>query len=127
MIDEFNPPIKERETSELLEIVAAEKKWNPEAVNLAFSELRARKVDYKKIEHSKYLSNKKGRIKNSRKANEGYNIFDLIGEPFWTIVEILFSWELKKDGYLRKARQQKRMRFSILILIIIGLLYSALK
>ena len=127
MIDEFNPPIKERETSELLGIVAAEKKWNPKAVSLAFSELKARKVDYKKIEHAKYLSNKKDRIKGSRKANEGYSIFDLIGEPFWTVVEILFSWELKKDGYLRKARQQKRIRLLIIIFIIIGLLYSLLK
>ena len=124
MTSEFNPPIKERQTRELLEIVGSEEKWNPTVVELAYIELKERKVDPNKINHSKYLADKSDKIDALKKGRIGYDIFEIISEPLWPVVEILFSWELKKDGYLRKARQQKRVRIVLLILIIAGFIYS---
>jgi hypothetical protein len=126
MTDEFTPPIKERTTEELLKIVGAPEKWNPKAVRLATNELSNRKVEPKKIETAKYLSKKRDKIDNRIKANESYHICDFIAQPFWTLFEIIFSWELKKDGFPRKARQQKYFRIAIGIIILIGIAYSYL-
>jgi|SRR5690554_774878 len=126
MTDEFTPPIKERTTEELLKIVGAPKKWNPKAVRLATNELSNRKVEPKKIETAKYLSKKRDKIDNRIKANESYHVCDFIAHPFWTLFEIIFSWELKKDGFPRKARQQKYFRIAIGIIILIGIAYSYL-
>ncbi|WP_298289114.1 hypothetical protein [uncultured Lutibacter sp.] len=120
---DFTPPIKERKTEELLEIIGTPENWNPKAIKLAESELRDRKVDKKKIETAKYISKKIDRIKRKGKANESI-FWDLISEPFGTIIIILFSWELKKDGFDRKAREQKIIRIIILsvIIIVLGLI-----
>jgi hypothetical protein len=63
--------------------------------------------------------NKKAKYEDLKKAKEGYNILDFIFETGLIFFEVLFSWELKKDGYLRKAKQQKYIRIAILILILI--------
>jgi len=60
---DFTPPIKERKTEELLEIIGTPENWNPKAIKLAESELRDRKVDKKKIETAKYISKKIDKIK----------------------------------------------------------------
>ena len=126
MINEFTPPIKERATSELLNIVGTPDKWNPNAVRLANRELVIRKVETKKIETAKYLSKKRNKIDKRIKANESYHICDFISEPFWTLFEIIFSWELKKDGFPRKARQQKHFRIAIGIIVLVFIAYSYL-
>ena len=120
---DFTPPIKERKTEELLEIIGTPENWNPKAIKLAESELRDRKVDKKKIETAKYISKKIDKIKRKEKANESI-FWDFISEPFGTIIIILFSWELKKDGFDRKASEQKIIRIIILsvIIIVIGLI-----
>jgi hypothetical protein len=120
---DFTPPIKERKTEELLEIIGTPENWNPKAIKLAESELRDRKVDKKKIETAKYISKKIDKIKRKGKANESI-FWDFISEPFGTIIIILFSWELKKDGFDRKAREQKIIRIIILsvIIIVIGMI-----
>lgn len=117
IIDDFKPQIKTRTTAELLEIVGAEDKWNSKAVRLAYSELTLRKVENKRIETAKYLNKKKERLEEKEKSNEGYSLLDFIFAPFFTLIEILFSWELKKDGFQRKAKQQKYFRITLLILI----------
>ncbi|SFU39884.1 hypothetical protein SAMN05216480_102250 [Pustulibacterium marinum] len=125
MTDEFIPPIKERTTDDLLKIVGAPDKWNPRAVFLANNELINRKVEPKKIQTAKYLSKKREKVEERIKANESYQFCDFFFNPFWTLFEIIFSWELKKDGFIRKAKQQKyfRIGIGILILICIGLSY----
>lgn len=127
MIDDFKPPIKERTTDELLEIVGAPNKWNPEAVRLASNELIERKVEPKKIKTAKYLSNKREKVSKRVKANESYHLCDFILNLFPTLFEILFSWELNKDGFSRKARQQKYFRITILILVLVSIGYSYFK
>lgn len=126
MTDEFTPPIKKRTTEELLTILGAPEKWNPNAVRLATNELTNRKVEPKKIETAKYLSKKRDKIDERIKANESYHVCDFIIQPFWTLFEIVFSWELKKDGFARKARQQKYFRIALGIIIMICIVYSYL-
>lgn len=126
MTDEFIPPIKERTTDELLEIVGASEKWNPKAVRLATNELTNRKVEPKKIETAKYLSKKRDKVEKQIKANESYHVCDFIFNPWPNLIEILLSWELKKDGFPRKARQQKRFRIVIGIIIFSCIAYSYL-
>jgi len=126
MTDEFIPPIKERTTDELLEIVGASEKWNPKAVRLATNELTNRKVEPKKIETAKYLSKKRDKVEKQIKANESYHVCDFIFNPWPNLIEILLSWELKKDGFPRKARQQKRFRIVIGIIILSCIAYSYL-
>ena len=117
--DEFKPPIAERETNDLLEIVGSEKKWNPKAVSLAYIELENRNVEQAKIRTAKYLSLKKEKIEIKNKANESFHICDFILEPFGTLFQIVFSWELKKDGFIKKAEQQKKLRIVILIITVL--------
>lgn len=124
MTDEFTPPIKERTTEELLKIVGAPEKWNPNALRLATNELTNRKVEPKKIQTAKYLSKKRDKVEKRIKANESYHVCDFILNPFPTLIEIIFSWELKKDGFPRKARQQKHFRIVIGIIIISCITYS---
>ncbi|WP_299710434.1 hypothetical protein [uncultured Tenacibaculum sp.] len=123
MTDDFNPPIQSRTTKELLEIVGAPKKWNPKAVSLANTELLKRGVKEDKIKTAKYLNEKRERIIRTTKAKEGYSILHFIFLPIQTLVELLFSWELKKDGFDRKAKQQKYFRLSLLALIVVFFLY----
>lgn len=124
MKDEFTPPIKERTTEQLLKIVAAPEKWNPKAVSLAKIELQERKIGTEKVEQTKYLLKKRGKFEDLKKAKEGYHFCDFIFNPWWTLFEIIFSWELKKDGYIRKSKQQKYFRIAILILILIIVLFN---
>jgi len=114
----FNPPIKDRSTKDLLEIVGSPKDWNSQLVELAETELKTRKIGNEKIKTAKYISKKRVKIKKSKKANDSL-IWDFISEPFGTIVVILFSWELKKDGFDRKAKEQKIIRLTILIVTIL--------
>ena len=124
MTDEFTPPIKSRTTDELLKIVGAPEKWKSKAVQLANDELNNRNVERKKIDTAKYLSKKRDRIEKERMANESYHVCDFIWYPFRTLFEIIFSWELKKDGFDRKARQQKNFRLIIGLIILIFIIYS---
>lgn len=124
MID-IKPPIIERSTEELLEIVGLPKDWKPEIVDLAMFELKKRKIDKQKIDTAKYLSQKRERIKKSNKANESL-LWDFIGDPLWTIVIILFSWELKKDGFDRKAKEQRVIRLTLLSIAVLILAWTLL-
>ena len=117
--DEFKPPIAERDTANLLEIVGSPKKWNPKAVSLAYIELDNRNVEQAKIRTAKYLSLKKEKIEIKNKANESYTICDFIFEPFGTLFEIIVFWELRKDGFIKKAEQQKKLRLIILVIVVI--------
>lgn len=126
MAEEFTPPIKSRSTDDLLEIVGASKKWNPKAVLLANNELINRNVALKKIDTAKYLSKKRDRIEKQKLAKESYDVCDFILRPIPTLFEIIFAWELKKDGFDRKARQQKYYRIIIGLTILITITYSYL-
>jgi hypothetical protein len=126
MIDDFKPPIKTRTTEELLEIAGAPKKWNERALKLALDELYNRKVDTKQIDQAKYIEKRQLQFENLKKAKESYTFLDFIFEPASNFFEILFSWELEEEGYILKAKQQRKYRpiiISIIIVIIISFFF----
>ncbi|KIO53620.1 hypothetical protein [Flavobacterium hibernum] len=118
MIDNFKPPIKSRTTQELLNIVGSPKKWNRDALYLAKYELSNRNVDTSEIENAIKLANEKEEEEILRKVNKSYQISDFILKPKGTLFELLFTWELKKDGYILKAKQQKTFRITLIIIIL---------
>ena len=86
MKDDFKPPIKSRNTEDLLQIVSSPKKWNPIALKLAEIELYDRKIDSKKIEQAKYLGAKKDRIEAFKIANENFFFFSI--NPFHLFIDL---------------------------------------
>jgi hypothetical protein len=118
MIDNFKPPIKTRTTVELLEIVGSPKKWNPEALKLAKTELSNRNIGTKEIDNAIQSAIENEDAEKLKKANKSYQISDFILKPKRTILELLFTWELKKDGYILKAQQQKTFRITLAIVIL---------
>jgi len=118
MIDEFIPPIKERSTEQLLEIVAEPTKWESRAVILAREELRVRNIDDKKVAQKKYIIDKEYKYENLKKARESYDFLDFILFP-QKIFGVILSFELKKDGYIRKAEQRKIILvvFALIVLL----------
>lgn len=128
MQDDFKPPIKSRSTEDLLKIVGAPKKWNPIALKLAENELYYRKIDSKKIEQAKYLEAKKDRIETSKIANENFSFFSFDPTNLfinWSeIFMFLFSWEYEEDGFLKKARIQRKYRPILLLFILVIIIYT---
>ncbi|MCX2740257.1 hypothetical protein [Pontibacter anaerobius] len=118
----FEPPIAERETDELIQIVNFPDDWNPVAVEQARAELLARNIspeyNTKKVAVLKRYKQKKREFANKRKANEGYHWEDFIFSLDDVLVEMLFDWDMKKDGYLIKHRQRKYSFFILAILIL---------
>ena len=125
MTDEFKPPIKERSTNQLLDIVCEPKKWNERAVMLAQNELVNRNVGRETIQQKTkqkiYIANKEIKVENLRKAKEKYDLLDFIFSLDDVLIEVLFTWDLKKQGYTKKAKQQKTILcvFAIVISILI--------
>ncbi|WP_264526305.1 hypothetical protein [Flavobacterium sp. N502536] len=122
MKDNFKPPIKTRTTKELLAIAGAPKKWNPQAYKLAIDELYNRKINFKLIDQAKYIEKKKENLEALKISKESYSIFDFIFNLGETLIEIIFAWDLEKEGYLRKAEQQKKFRILLFFLTIFILL-----
>lgn len=118
MKDEFSPPINTRSTDELLDLVSEQSKWEKRAVDLAKKELDKRNVKSESIAQRRYIIEKKDKIENLKIANESYSPLDFIFEPFWTMLEIIFGWNLEKDGYLKKAKQRKKILPVLVILIL---------
>lgn len=128
MQDDFKPPVKSRSTEDLLKIVSAPKKWNPIALKLAENELYKRKIDSKKIDHAKYLENKRDRIETSKIANENFNFFSFDPTNLFInwgeIFMFLFSWEYEEDGFLKKAEIQRKYRPMILMVILAIIIFT---
>ena len=126
MFPDIFPPIKDRTTKELLSIYGAPGEWREDVLHQAEMELIARRVDQKKLDHARYLFKRKGQLESLKKANESFHVCDFIFDPIPSILEVLFNWELKKDGYLKKARQQKKIVIAILIATLFILLFAFL-
>ena len=114
---EFNPPINTRANEDLFLILNNNKEWDKEAVKQDEHELTKRGVVNKEIIHSKYIYNKEQKLKKLRKANESL-LPDLFLHPTRTMILIMFTWELKKDGYVRKAKEQFYIRIIVIAIII---------
>jgi hypothetical protein len=125
--DDYKRPIKTRKDEEIIEIVSFPEKWSPKAVELAKLEFENRKLDPKKIQTAQYLDKKRKKIEVKKKADEGFTLWDFIDDPFMTLFILIFSWELKKDGYLKKAKQQKYFRIFFVIVILLVILKNQVK
>jgi hypothetical protein len=127
----FNPPINKRTTEELLEIMESADDWNPDAVDLSLAELIHRKIPLNEIKNSSFIGSKKKELEKQRKANLSYKISDFIipwpifsYSNYGAFFDILFSLNLKKDGYYRKAKQQKYFRLTLGVIILIVILIN---
>lgn len=120
----FSPPMRERTTKELLTIVDTSEKWITIA-DQARIELKLRNSSQEQIDDAKCLLEKVDKCENLKRAKESYTVSDFIFEPVMTIFEVLVSRELEKDGYLRKASQQKRLRIIIGLGILTAIIYSS--
>ncbi|WP_143741223.1 hypothetical protein [Pontibacter ramchanderi] len=127
----FEPPISERNTDELIQIANFPDDWNPMAVEQAKNELMVRNVSLeyqnKKVSVWKRYKEKKKVVTNKTKANERYHWVDFIIRLDEVIVEMLFDWDMKKDGYARKHQQRKYTFAVIGILVVVGYLLLKLK
>lgn len=121
--DNFKPPIKSRTTRELIEIAACPEKWNEVAFLLAQKELELREINPNEIKRKRRNIKQSERNKRYKTANEPFCFFTF--DPFegfinWgDIAVFLFSWELEKDGFIRKAQFQRTYRPFIIIIFIL--------
>lgn len=129
MIDDFKPPIKSRTTEELLAIAGAPKKWNERALKLALDELYYRKVDTKDIDQAKHLEKQQFDFEAFIKNKQRFYFFSY--NPRYLFISwaevfmFLFSWEYEKDGFLYKAKQQRKYRPIILLIILAVIIYGS--
>ena len=122
----FQPQIKKRSTEELLEIIGNEEEWEKIAVEYAYKELKIRNVSSKEFAEAKENYKFLKLQEETEKANESYSVIEFILEPL-TIFAVVFQWEFKKDGYLRKARQLNRIRLAVVLIIFWIFLFITLK
>jgi len=123
---DYKPPFDKRSNEELLEIIGNEEEWEKVAVESAYKELKRRDVTSDKFIQAKEDYKNIQLQQKIEKANESYSVFDFILEPA-TILIVFIQWELRKDGYLRKARQLNRIRIAIVILTFLIILFKKLK
>lgn len=121
---EFNPPIENRETDELIVISkSSTDDYQAKAIELAKKELDNRKISQTDIdnrynelvaEHEKLVEQTIAEI-----AVEDYSVF----EKIWIVIfwprELFHGWYLRRDGYTLKANNRIK-------LILIGVALYAL-
>jgi hypothetical protein len=123
MEPKFYPPIHKRPPKDLLLIIAQEEDWHPEAVKQARAELVRRNIGEQHIAHARYLEKKRLRLIALRKEKDYFSCCEIMFSPITTLFQLTFLWEFKKDGYLRKAEQQKKFRVLIVVFLILLFLY----
>ncbi|ALI98310.1 hypothetical protein [Rufibacter tibetensis] len=110
---EFNPPIKERETEDLLEIVCFPNSWQLEAVEQAKTELNKRGISLEEqlqwLEKYNWYLKVELRGEKRKRALMRYNPVELILMFFQLPGTILWDWNLKREGYLRMHKQWLRV------------------
>lgn len=128
MQDEFKPPIKSRSTEDLILIAAEPNKWRPTAVKLAMEELSNRNINPERIEEKKIFCEATKNFKQQMKADQNFSFFSLNPRLLfidWAeIFMFLFSWEYEKDGFLKKAKIQRKYRPILLMVILVLIIFT---
>ncbi|MGB0869447.1 MAG: hypothetical protein ACPGSD_07605 [Flavobacteriales bacterium] len=116
MKDEFSPPISSRSTEELQKIVSSPQDWHPQAYSIANQELERRQISRDKLDNANLLIEKE-KMALLEKAKLRYVLKDFLSSPYTFLIEILFSSELSKEGYIEKAKQQQVFRIYLGIIL----------
>ena len=126
---EFNPPIENRETDELILISKnSNDDYQARAIELAKKELTRRRISQNQIDRRfEELSQEEEKIvhqKLSEMAAEDYSLFEkLLIIIFWP-KEILRDWYLRKEGYATKASNRIKLILIGIALYLILILTS---
>jgi hypothetical protein len=128
---QFNPPIAERNTNELIIIALDERgEWHPDAMDQAKAELKRRRISYEeKISVSTQYNDQRVKLEADfieQKKNESLSAWEIV-HSLHNI--LLFPWiyftyrSFKADGYEQKAEQMLLfLKISgVLILLIAGI------
>lgn len=121
----YNPPIKNRDTEELIIIANSTKDdWQIEAINEAKNELRLRNIN---IENQKEFIDELANLSKQElrgRAKEDYSIFEkFILVIFW-YKEVFRGWSLKKEGYVLKSKKRLKLISLGIILTIILFVFA---
>ena len=125
-MSDYIPPFEKRSTEELLGIIGNEEEWEKAAVELTYTELKERNVPSEEFIKAKENYKNIQLQEKNKKAKESYSVIEFILEPA-TILAVILQWELKKDGYLRKARQLNRIRIVVAVLTFLIIFFNTLK
>jgi hypothetical protein len=123
----FYPPVFQRNTNELFDIVSDKERWSSEIQFLAEEELISRNISRKNIEdetkiRKRNIKNDKDKktIESNKNKIESYTIIEMICIiAFFPIILIIDKnllselWQLDADGYKKKIWQR-------ILLLIIG-------
>ncbi len=124
---EFNPPLSERNTTELIIIAfSSTDEWQKGAILKAKSILKNRglskKEQVKLFEEITKLKQGGWKIEMERRAIEDYSLIEMVF-MFLNIFRTIFQdWTLRKEGYVLKAK--RRLQIIFLSIIFFGLLFS---
>ncbi|MBS1572661.1 MAG: hypothetical protein JST62_09730 [Bacteroidetes bacterium] len=133
---EFNPPVSERQTKELLNIISNDEKWSEEIQILAEEELYRRNFTWQAIKQEKQKRINILKKLDDRKTEqfeknrtESYTIAEMIGItiffPFFFFIQfnpLTEFWNLDAGNYKKKIWQR-----GILILISLFLWFQLLR
>ena len=121
MKNEYNPPIKERDTKELLSIVENTDDWKEDALSQARKELVTRGYSIQNQENRAKSKRRYIRKTTSIKANSTYSTKELLALYFFAPFILLVYWalgstptgdtflELRDNGYNKKWKQRLLM------------------
>ncbi len=126
---EFNPPIENRETDELIIISkSSTDEYQAKAIELAKKELHKRKISQTDIdnrynellaEHEKSVEQKMTEI-----AVQDYSVFDKICIVLFWPRELFHGWYLRRDGYTLKASNRIKLILIGVALYALTILFS---
>lgn len=115
-MQEFNPPIANRNTDELVHIAhdTQFEFWSKDAVEQAEAELQKRNIlPEDRVKFLRKSANRQKQIfQHSRKefkarASDTLSINEIIRYVFFWPRNLFNDWYFKQDGYLKKAKQRK--------------------
>lgn len=114
MTEEFNPPISERDSDELIIIVHSPKgDWQESALAQAKAELEKRGItdeqQLNRIQEIDAEIQHEWELELERRKTEDYSRLDKVFLFLFCYRYIFSDWNLKKEGYLLKAKRRKQL------------------
>lgn len=129
-MNDFNPPIEERKTRELILIVFNPSDWQEKAIKIASQELLKRGISHQEQknqfneiqEQQEYL----GKLEMQQRAKEDFDLIDILFMILLFHKTLISGWSLRKEGYTLKAKRRLQVIFSVFLFIIFSLVSATL-